>query len=104
MSGIDTKIKLSIKMKILGSSTFYLEEQRPGVAKIYHSIFLRVLNTIMETSEATAEFSIARFIRAFIYHIMFFYCGPFMVPVILIWDKLGLAANMGFWWTTSIRS
>ena len=79
-------MKRSIKSKILSSSSFFLEEQRPGVAKIYHSIFLKVLDTILETSEATAEFSIARVLRIFVYHILFFYCGPFMVPVILIWD------------------
>ena len=79
-------MKRSIKSKILSSSSFLQEEQRPGVAKIYHSIFLKVLDTILETSEATAEFSIARFLRAFLYHILFFYFGPFMVPLILIWD------------------
>ncbi len=84
------------------SNSIYLEEQAPGVQKIYHSIFLKVLNSILETTEATVDFNVARFLRVFIYHLLFFYFGFLTVPFILIFDSLGLASNMGFWFKTSI--
>lgn len=102
MNQVKTKIKGYFNSKVFESNSFYLDEQTPGVAKIYHSLFLKLVNYILESKEANLDFKVGRFIRIFIYHLLFFYIGPFVVPIVMIFDSIGLAANMGFWYNTQI--
>jgi hypothetical protein len=60
-----------------------------------------MIAAVLDVSEFTVTFNIMRFIRIFIYHLLFFYIGPFMLPLTFLIDSTGLAGNMGFWVKTS---
>ena len=56
-----------------------------------------VLNKMVNVSEYIVTFNVKRFIKIFLYHYLFFYIGPLIVPIIAIGDNLQLARNMAFW-------
>jgi flagellar biosynthesis protein FliQ len=61
-----------------------------------------VIQAVLDVSEFSVKFDVPRFIRVFIYHVLFFYLGPFMLPLISLFDSNGLVRNMGFWFRKSL--
>ena len=62
-----------------------------------------MIQAVLDVSEFSVKFDVVRFIRIFIYHILFFYVGPFMLPLVYLFDSNGLVKNMGFWIGTSVK-
>ena len=60
------------------------------------AIEMSTKNKIAEISEFKVEFKVSRFLRLFIYHVLFFIIGPIVTFVIGIFDSFPLARNTGF--------
>ena len=68
---------------------------------ILRSIKASVVSKVLDMSEFSTKFNVKRFIRVIIYHILFWYFGALVVvPIVYIFDSLGLSQNMGFWFGT----
>ena len=61
-----------------------------------------MIQAVLDVSEFSVKFDVVRFIRIFIYHILFFYVGPFILPLVSLFDSNGLVRNMGFWLSKSV--
>ena len=61
-----------------------------------------MIQAVLDVSEFSVKFDVPRFIRVFIYHVLFFYLGPFMLPLISLFDSSSLVRNMGFWFRKSL--
>jgi hypothetical protein len=80
-----------------------LNKLDPGkrVNAILRSIKASVVSKVLDISEFSTKFNVSRFIRVILYHILFWYFGAFIVvPLMCLFDSLGLSQNMGFWFGT----
>ena len=57
---------------------------------------MSIKTSITDISEYKVEFKISRFIRLFMYHLLFFIIGPFVTVFIGIFDSFQLARNTAF--------
>lgn len=61
-----------------------------------------IMKKIVSVSEYIVTFNVKRFIKIFIYHLLFFYIGPLVVPLVIILDNKQFACNMAFWLPTHL--
>ena len=62
-----------------------------------------VVSSILDISEYHVKFEVLRFLKLFLYHIMFFIFGPLTALFIAIFDTKGIVVNGAFWLTTKLR-
>ena len=61
-----------------------------------------MLGRALNVSEYIVKFNVSRFVKMFLYHLSFFYLGPFIVPIFVMIDNKFLAQNMAFIWPTKL--
>lgn len=55
------------------------------------------MKRLVNISEYMVTFHVDQFMRAFLYHIIFFFFGVLVVPIICVFETPSLARNMMFW-------
>ena len=63
-----------------------------------------LVQNLVDISEFKVEFRVGRFLRLFVYHILYFIIGPLSSLFCIIFDTIGLAGNAAFWPKTSMLS
>lgn len=81
-----------------------IRDTKPHARNILGSISMGLKSNILDVSEYSVNFNVARFFKIFIYHLLFFVFGPLVVPVVIIFDSLKMANNMSFWFGGSHRN
>jgi len=56
-----------------------------------------MLKKVVSVTEYVVNFQFKLFLKFFIYHLLFFFFGPFSCPIIMIFDTYALVNNMAFW-------
>ncbi|CDW73934.1 UNKNOWN [Stylonychia lemnae] len=67
---------------------------RRGLKEALENGFLK---RIINISEYIVAFNVWNFTRLFFYHLIFFYIGQGVIPLIMMFDKIHLANNLSFW-------
>ncbi|CDW84101.1 UNKNOWN [Stylonychia lemnae] len=67
---------------------------RRGIKEALGNVFLK---RIINISEYIVAFNVWNFTRLFFYHLIFFYIGQGVIPLIMMFDKIQLANNLSFW-------
>lgn len=63
-----------------------------------------LISKVLDVSEYSTKFHIGRFVRIFIYHLIYWYFGPLLtVPLVTIFDSMALNKNMAFMLGSSDR-
>ncbi len=68
---------------------------------ILRNIKASVVAKVLDISEFSTDFNTVRFLRIFVYHIIFWYVGPLVVPLVWLFDSYTLNLNMAFWFGTN---
>lgn len=55
------------------------------------------MKKMVNISEYIVTFHKGPFFKMFLYHMIFYFLGPLIIPVILIFDSISLARNMMFY-------
>ena len=55
------------------------------------------MKKIVNISEYLVTFHTGPFLKMFLYHLIFFFTGPVIILVIIIFDSMSLARNMMFY-------
>ncbi len=61
------------------------------------AIGAQLMKKLVNISEYLVTFHIGPFIKMFLYHLIFYFTGPFIILVILTFDNISLARNMMFY-------
>ena len=99
---LPTKRKVKNPAGNRGASSTNSQNASPTYKSMMEGLGNNVVKKIISVSEYIVNFKILRFIKIFMYHLLFFYIGPFVVPIIVILDNKDLACNMGFWLPTKM--
>ena len=71
-----------------------------GLGLLSKKIGAHLVHKVLDFSEYMVDFNFGRFFRTFLYHYIYFYFGMLSTPLVLIFDTIGLARNMSFWFGT----
>lgn len=62
------------------------------------------MKKMVNISEYIVTFHKGPFFKMFLYHMIFYFLGPLIIPVILIFDSISLARNMMFYgWQEGLK-
>ncbi|TNV83100.1 hypothetical protein FGO68_gene934 [Halteria grandinella] len=94
-----TSVKTFMKYK--SSQRQKTKKIKSNIKKLKNELVQRALvcsslGKLVDKNEYTTEFNLPRFLKFFIYHLVFFGFGPLTLILIRYIDSMGLAHNMGF--------
>ncbi|CDW79246.1 UNKNOWN [Stylonychia lemnae] len=85
--------------KMKRSNFKLLKKKTPRINPLAKIIGGALVSKVIDISEFIVKFNVGRFIRIYVYHLLFWYLGLFSVPIITLFEGMQLVSNMQFWFT-----
>ena len=113
---IDQNLTINVSADPSQGPSSYIEKKSKQAPKSTRSIIsmeknimmkamqVSLVQNLVDISEFKVEFRVGRFLRLFVYHILYFIIGPLSSLFCIIFDTIGLAGNAAFWPKTSVLS
>jgi len=91
-------------LKILAMDDFknYKSVMEVKTSYIKEALRKALLGNMVDISEYNIYFNGTRFVKLFLYHLLFFYIGPIVGFIVWMIDGKGLALNTAFWYNKNM--